>query len=784
MIHIDTLEHQSRKAGNKQAQARLAGPQKAKSPVKAGAVAAKHKNHKEDPSKPSPCSKKLCGPPTHGGKKTQKAGAAGDVNTPIDMQPQILNWEGSLVHLRKEQEELDEDRVEVLVKLEEAKPGGVDVSKEEEDLKNMLWTQRKGEAWLSNAELHRKKRELDALCGLCKLAKLLNKNHQIWVMLKCNNKVVAKQGKICKLMQKGETPPEEVVAMQAELEMQVKCTVWRCVVYNENKLTDRALNYLIWNKHSSPAKGVCHSERAWWLTKKFNHKIMAEINKGNGKENRKENGKGLVKQLEAAGIVQVQWQQELEMKMVMTRQDEEGKEKGSLKGKQIGDITSQDKMSWLFLNPITAKGQPNAASAYKSIHVNPIHVPPFLKFYEKEENKMFSKWYCKATKLFTKELKCLNYNNDNVICAVHSVFNQLGMHYNHQSNMERRAVCMALRVYARLPMYSANGQGLMFYPAAMLTALHISCMHMEKWDAKELLPSAKARLSKIIMMFKDPCLSIALQAVEEIMRKEKPIRTLINNFYARKSTPFHYIGAESLFDLHRDKLGSWDNFQGKMTKAQSGIKSMVNWEGQTNPNAIRQVIEEHPVMKLINESFWKTAFLLCFTGWQDAEPKRMGTVGVVLGWGLLEQHLVDEVMPALFQDQRVCWVLWLTKYVLQIAGREVWWKGWFRATKLPEWPEKLPNALTAKSKSEHCHLDMEKKKKKEKEKKRKKAELEEEKRELNEEKKLEEEKRNLEREKARTGRMARSGQGGLLSDPKDGGKELMTGQGGSLFQGS
>ncbi|KAG9086805.1 hypothetical protein FRC07_012983, partial [Ceratobasidium sp. 392] len=284
-----------------------------------------------------------------------------------------------------------------------------------------------------------------------------------------------------------------------------------------------------------------------------------------------------------------------------------------------------------------------------------------------------------------------------------------------------------------------------------------------------------------IMMFKDPRLSIALQAVEEIMHKEKPIRTLINNFCARKSTPFHYIGAESLFDLHRDKLGSWDNFQGKMTKARGGIKSVVNWEGQTDPIAIRQVIEEHPVMKLIKELFWKTAFLLWFTGWQDAEPKRMGTVGAVLGWGLLDQHLVDEVMPALFQDQRVCWLLWLTEYVLQIAGCEVWWKGWFRATKLPKWPETLPNVLTAKSKSKQCRLNMEKKKEKEEEKKRKKVELEEEKREVDEEKKLEEEKRNLEWEKARMGRMARSGQGRLSSDPKDGGKELMTGQGGRLF---
>ncbi|KAG9125984.1 hypothetical protein FRC07_005341 [Ceratobasidium sp. 392] len=536
----DAPEHQGRKAGNQRAEARLAGPQKAKGPVKAGAAAAKRKNHKEDPSKPSPCSKKSCGPPTHGGKKTQKAGAAGDVNTLIDMQPQIMNWEGSLVRLPKEQEELDEDRVEVLVKLEEAKPDIYqsiwllngkkdhsypihDVSKEEEDLKNMLWTQRKGEAWVSNAELHKKKRELDALRGLRKLAKLLNENHQIWVMLKCNDKVVAKQGKICKLMQKGETPPKEVAAMQAELEKQVKCTVWHCVVYNENKLTDRALNYLIQNKHSSPAKGMCHGERVWWLTKKFNHETAAEINKGKRKENGKENGKGLVKQLEAAGIVQVQWRQELGMKMAMTRQDEEGKEKGLLEGKQIGDITSQDEMSWLFLNPvgmemmleccptlwaidntldrlmaiemlladvvkgyliahpkITAKGRPNAASAYKSIHVNPIHVPPFLKFYKKQENKMFSKWYCKATKLFTKELKCLNYNNNNVICTVHSVFNRLGMHYNHQSNMERCVVCMALRVYVQLPMYSANNQGLMFYPAAMLTALQISCMHSEK----------------------------------------------------------------------------------------------------------------------------------------------------------------------------------------------------------------------------------------------------------------------------------------------------------------
>ncbi|KAG9127772.1 hypothetical protein FRC07_009728 [Ceratobasidium sp. 392] len=412
----DAQEHQARKSGSKQTQARLAGPQKAKGPIKLinlSRPAPRPPNAKTArtiPQNPALAARSRAGRPHKWGEKTQKAGAAGDANTSIDMRPQISNWEGGLVRLCVEQEELEEDQAEVLVELEEAKLSGAvlrfmtlgsifglvnlnedpsacgnprglsdphikdiyqsirlpnkkknhsypihiavnpdlvpddtladilkadatdirclppwfrleGVSNKDEDLENTLWTRRKGKAWLSNAELHEKKRESDALRGLRKLVKLLNWNHRIWAMLKCNDKMVAKQGKICELMQKGKAPPDEVTAIQAELEKQVKRTVWRCVVDHENKLTDRALNYLIWNKHLSPAKGMCDGERAWWLAKKFNHEIAAEMNKGKGKEK----GKGLIERPEAAGIVQAQWWQELGMKMAMTGQDKEGK---------------------------------------------------------------------------------------------------------------------------------------------------------------------------------------------------------------------------------------------------------------------------------------------------------------------------------------------------------------------------------------------------------------------------------------------------------------------------
>ncbi|KAG8724165.1 hypothetical protein FRC09_020958 [Ceratobasidium sp. 395] len=709
-------------------------------------------------------------------------------------------------------------------------------SEEELRLENELFLKRRGDFWLSNEALREIKARLDELRARKELAKLFNGNHRIRAILKRSEEVDAQRAKIRMLIEKGETPTEDVEEMMTEWLENAERLTWRCHVYDSDKLTKTAENALTRNEHSKPAKGMGSGERAWWLAQKFNGEIAEEIKTGNDG-----NEEGEVDYPIAAGIVQGRWRKELGMKMSMNG-DEEADGDDDLKyyskSKQLGDLAGKDPASRLFFNPVgmemmleccpalwaidktldlttatemlrpsggpliahfwlslqtliqifnvadgedlqigeeyltahptlTANGDPGAIPFYQSLHARPLRVPPLLSLFQDKESAKFGDLYLKAIEPHMKQLRCLDHRDRSVVASLRGVFDQFGMYMHSETNLQKRLVAASIRLYARLPLYKNGGQGPMFYPVAILPSIAINKTLYERWAGgwgvgtsgdslivlEELLQrgqlvwtlgaqgtsnccnwqnwyhrsrglhqivllfwqavqigSPEARLSEAIMVFEDPRLSMALHSVDELMSERKPLRNAIQDFCAMKTAQFHYEGAHKMFAEHSSNLGRWENFAGTMTKVRSEVKRAIAWEASPSQSSIAEVISKYEVLGLIHPTFWEQAFPLWFTGWNDAEAKRMGTVGAGLGWGLLEAWFVDREMPALFRNKKVRWLLEVAQKVVNRTNRKWWWEHRFDIWDLPELPGELPARMLIMSRAAARKLESERKK--------------------------------------------------------------------------
>ncbi|KAG8750141.1 hypothetical protein FRC12_013052 [Ceratobasidium sp. 428] len=222
-------------------------------------------------------------------------------------------------------------------------------SEEEQRLENELFLKRRGDLWLSKEKLHQIKARLDKLRAKKELAKLLNGNHRIQAMLKRNEEVNTQGAKIRMLIEKGETPTEDMEEIMNDWLGSVERLTWRCHVYDSDKLTNAAENALTRNEHPKPTKGMGNGERAWWLSQKFEGEIAEEIRTGSGGSK-----EGKVDRPLAAGIVQGRWRKELGLKMLMHGDEEADRDNNSkyyAKHKQLGDLAGKDPASRLFLNP-------------------------------------------------------------------------------------------------------------------------------------------------------------------------------------------------------------------------------------------------------------------------------------------------------------------------------------------------------------------------------------------------------------------------------------------------
>ncbi|KAG8739874.1 hypothetical protein FRC10_005040 [Ceratobasidium sp. 414] len=218
------------------------------------------------------------------------------------------------------------------------------------------------------------------------------------------------------------------------------------------------------------------------------------------------------------------------------------------------------------------------------------------------------------------------------------------------------------------------------------------------------LGPTEARLSEALAILEDPRLPMALKSVDEFLTGGGTLQESIVEFCAHKTAKFNYPGVKRLLEHSELDHGSYEDVADSLLKARSAIRASA-WEEtdqasgkakkprRTTPLNLNELLANHTVLSLVHQSFWDLAYPSWFVGWEDAEAKRMGTVGCGVGWGLLHRWFVDQQMPTIFKIKPARWLLNVASRVLELTGRRPWWSGVFDVSDLPRIPGNLPNDL-------------------------------------------------------------------------------------------
>ncbi|KAG8794450.1 hypothetical protein FRC12_024395 [Ceratobasidium sp. 428] len=80
-------------------------------------------------------------------------------------------------------------------------------------------------------------------------AQILNGNHRTHAMLHCNTSIFEKHNLVHSMIKQNTSSKEDVEREMAEFKKMVEAHTWRCLVYDTNKLTKLAQNFLVHNSH-------------------------------------------------------------------------------------------------------------------------------------------------------------------------------------------------------------------------------------------------------------------------------------------------------------------------------------------------------------------------------------------------------------------------------------------------------------------------------------------------------------------------------------------------------
>ncbi|KAG8794443.1 hypothetical protein FRC12_024388 [Ceratobasidium sp. 428] len=398
----------------------------------------------------------------------------------------------------------------------------------EAQLENALWTQSESGVWLAVMDLDKQKKELDALRDDPERSKatLLNGNHRTRAMLCRNKEIITKCDRICVMLERNPSNKADVEREVEELNQMVEGHTWRCLIYDEDKLTEAARNFLVHNSHERPAMGT---------------KFETEIN-----EERASGSTQAVTPAQAANIVQKRWRKELGVKMSTTGTEAEPENpKHGSHSKHLGDLAGTDAGSRLFYNPVSMEmvldcrpalwafgeivdkplavemlhpnggpliahtwlclrtlvtlanvlggerlaeaetwiranekivpeGNDQAVEYFQALHVRPERVPQLLSKYGKDQAALFGSMYNGAVELLTIGGQ-VNYGSSKVLTAIRSVFNRFARTFlaGKDVSLQTRLLATSIQIYARLPTFTSGRTTEAFYPFAALPSIAI-----------------------------------------------------------------------------------------------------------------------------------------------------------------------------------------------------------------------------------------------------------------------------------------------------------------------
>ncbi|KAG8768478.1 hypothetical protein FRC12_005529 [Ceratobasidium sp. 428] len=417
----------------------------------------------------------------------------------------------------------------------------------EAQIENALWTQTEGGIWLTVIDLDERQTELDALRDDPERPKatLLNGNHRTRAMLHGNVEIIAKRDHIRTLLEKNSSNKGDVEREVQELNQLVEGHTWRCLVYDQDKLSETARNYLVHNTHERPAMGMAVGEKVWWLGTKFETEINEERASGSTQ---------LVTRAQAANIVQKRWRKELGVKMTATGTEADPVDpKHASHSKHLGDLAGTDAGSRLFYDPVSMEmvldcrpalwafgeivdkplaiemlrpnggpliahtwlclrtlitlanvsggerlveaenwirandktvpaGNDGAVELFQALHVRPERVPQLLSKYGKDQAALFGSMYNAAVEPLTIGGR-VDYTSSKVLTVVRSVFDRFARTYlaGKEISPQTRLLATSIQLYARLPTFVSGRTTESFYPMATLPSVSIRDNIVQRW---------------------------------------------------------------------------------------------------------------------------------------------------------------------------------------------------------------------------------------------------------------------------------------------------------------
>ncbi|KAG8752604.1 hypothetical protein FRC12_011876 [Ceratobasidium sp. 428] len=416
----------------------------------------------------------------------------------------------------------------------------------ENRLENELWSQSENGRWLSIHELDARKKELEEIRADPTRAKatLLNGNHRTRAMLAINPTIERKRDEVRLLIEKNPSNKADVEREVHELNQMVENHTWRCLVYDEDKLTPSARNYLVHNTHERPAMGMALGEKVWWLGTYFETEMGEQ--QGSGSTQR-------CTRAQAANTVQKRWRKELGVKMSSTGPEEADSKKHGSHAKQLGDLAGTDAASRLFYNPasmemvldcrpalwafqeivdkplaiemlrpnggpliahtwlslrtlltlanvsggdklteaenwirqnekIVPEGHEEAVELFQALHVRPERVPQLLSKYGKEQADLFGSMFNAAVEPLAIGGR-VDYTSAKVLIAIRGVFDRFGRTFlvDKQASAPTRLFAASMQLYSRLPTFVSGRTAESFYPLATLPSIVIRDNVIKRW---------------------------------------------------------------------------------------------------------------------------------------------------------------------------------------------------------------------------------------------------------------------------------------------------------------
>ncbi|KAG8736151.1 hypothetical protein FRC10_009648 [Ceratobasidium sp. 414] len=385
-----------------------------------------------------------------------------------------------------------------------------------------------------------------------------------------------------------------------------------------------------------------------------------------------------------------------------------------------------DAENWVRCTPLTVDGSALALVHWDALHAREKPSPTYMPAYGPEQSNTFGLLIEETRKGLRSSDGSIDWSADDVVLASRGVYDRFAAEYDKSTAESGRWIAASLRLFARLPLWSSGRRDPAFYPAAALPATawisakaseanaQQAAMGAESTMALELLlqrwqlpwtqgtqagngvnhanwykrlrglhqilmwcwqtkaaGGRDTRLMTAIRILDNPRLLTGICAFRG--QFDKLYRTLNERCVANKSGRATYGIVPTLVSRYEARMGGEAVTQAKLGKAKDAL---VEWVFRGAADAdLGATLAQHPVLGLISRGYWDDFDMRRWCqGWKDQPSKQRGTVAAAVGWGILSDELLHQVVqPVLDSPTEARWLLHVVRDLMDMRGLEPWW---------------------------------------------------------------------------------------------------------------